>query len=100
MRYLILLLLITSCASRKVDVSKIETKISIDSTLIVKKDSISEINTNLPHIVEKSLANCVWAFHDMNPKFINHITNNANCKLLYLVGTLGVFQFLGSEKSV
>ena len=53
MRYLILLLLITSCASRKVDVSKSETKISVDSTLTVKKDSISEINKNV-YITENS----------------------------------------------
>lgn len=53
MRYLILLLLITSCASRKVDVSKTETKTSVDSNLIVKKDSISEINKNV-YITENS----------------------------------------------
>ncbi len=41
------LLLITSCASRKVAISKEETKISIDSTAIVKTDSISTINKNV-----------------------------------------------------
>ncbi len=41
------ILLLTSCASRKVDVSKTETKTSIDSTVISKIDSTSEINKNV-----------------------------------------------------
>jgi len=47
MKYLALLLLITSCASRKVDVSKIETKTNTDSTAITKIDSTSIINKNV-----------------------------------------------------
>lgn len=47
MRYLILLLLITSCASRKVAIVKEESKITIDSTAIVKIDSISTTNNNI-----------------------------------------------------
>lgn len=47
MRYLILLLLITSCASRKVDIVKTDVKTTIDSTAIVKTDSISTINNNI-----------------------------------------------------
>jgi hypothetical protein len=47
MRYLILLLLITSCASRKVAIVKEDTKITIDSTAIVKTDSISTIDNNI-----------------------------------------------------
>lgn len=47
MRYLVLLLLITSCASRKVDVSKTEIKTNTDSTAITKIDSISIINKNV-----------------------------------------------------
>lgn len=47
MRYLVLLLLITSCASRKVDVSKTEIKTNTDSTAITKTDSISIINKNV-----------------------------------------------------
>ena len=47
MRYLILLLLITSCASRKVDVSKTEIKTNTDSTAITKTDSTSIINKNV-----------------------------------------------------
>jgi hypothetical protein len=47
MRYLVLLLLITSCASRKVDVSKTEIKTNIDSTAIIKTDSTSIINKNV-----------------------------------------------------
>jgi len=47
MRYLILFLLITSCASRKVDVSKTDIKTNTDSTAITKTDSISIINKNV-----------------------------------------------------
>jgi hypothetical protein len=47
MKYLVLLLLITSCASRKVDVSKTETKTKTDSTAITKTDSTSIINKNV-----------------------------------------------------
>jgi len=47
MRYLILFLLITSCASRKVDVSKTDIKTNTDSTAITKTDSTSIINKNV-----------------------------------------------------
>jgi len=47
MKYLVLLLLITSCASRKVDVSKTDIKTNTDSTAITKIDSTSIINKNV-----------------------------------------------------
>lgn len=50
MRYLItgiLLLLITSCASRKVAIIKEDTKITIDSTSVVRIDSTSNVNNNV-----------------------------------------------------
>ena len=50
MRYLItgtLLLLITSCASRKVAILKEDTKITIDSTSVVRIDSTSNVNNNV-----------------------------------------------------
>ena len=47
MRYLIIFLLITSCASRKVAILKEETKTKIDSVAIVKTDSTSIINKNV-----------------------------------------------------
>lgn len=47
MRYLIILLLITSCASRKVDVVKQEIKTKTDSTSVVRIDSTSIINKNV-----------------------------------------------------
>jgi ATP-dependent Zn protease len=47
MKYLILLLLITSCASRKVAIAKEETKTSIDSNSVVRIDSTSQINKNV-----------------------------------------------------
>jgi len=50
MRYLItgiLLLLFTSCASRKVAIVKEHTKITIDSTSVVRIDSTSNVNNNV-----------------------------------------------------
>lgn len=47
MRYLILFLLITSCASRKVAIVKEETKTKTDSVAITKIDSTSIINKNV-----------------------------------------------------
>ena len=47
MRYLILFLLITSCASRKVAIVKEETKTKTDSVAITKTDSTSIINNNI-----------------------------------------------------
>jgi hypothetical protein len=49
MRYLVLLLLITSCASRKVDVSKTDIKTNTDSTAITKTDSTSITNNNIKY---------------------------------------------------
>lgn len=47
MRYLILFLLITSCASRKVAIVKEETKTKTDSVAITKTDRTSIINKNV-----------------------------------------------------
>lgn len=47
MRYLIIFLLITSCASRKVAIVKEETKTKTDSVAITKIDSTSIINKNV-----------------------------------------------------
>lgn len=47
MRYLIILLLITSCASRKVDISKQQIETKTDSTSVVRIDSTSTINNNI-----------------------------------------------------
>ena len=47
MRYLIVLLLITSCASRKVDISKQQIETKTDSTSVVRIDSTSTINNNI-----------------------------------------------------
>ena len=48
MRYLIILLLLfTSCASRKVNITKEEIKTTIDSTAIVKTDSTYNVNNNV-----------------------------------------------------
>ena len=48
MRYLIILLLLfTSCASRKVSIVKEDTKTKIDSTSVVQIDSTSNVNNNV-----------------------------------------------------
>jgi len=49
MKYLVLFLLITSCASRKVDVSKREIKTNTDSIAITKTDSTSITNNNIKY---------------------------------------------------
>jgi len=49
MRYLILFLLITSCASRKVAIVKEDTKITIDSTASIKTDSVSVTKNNIKY---------------------------------------------------
>jgi hypothetical protein len=49
MRYLILFLLITSCASRKVSIVKEDTKITIDSTATIKTDSVSVTKNNIKY---------------------------------------------------
>lgn len=49
MRYLILFLLITSCASRKVSILKEDTKITIDSTASIKTDSVSVTKNNIKY---------------------------------------------------
>jgi Methyltransferase domain len=55
-----------------------------------------EIETNLPHIIERSLDNCIWAFHDLNVELIQLVEKNSNSKFLSLTKSLGVFQFLGN----
>lgn len=45
--WIVLLLIITSCASRKVDVSIRESKTNTDSTSVVRIDSTSDINKNV-----------------------------------------------------
>ena len=47
MRYLIILFLITSCASRKVDISKQQIETKTDSTSVVRIDSTSTIKNNI-----------------------------------------------------
>ena len=47
MRYLIVLLLVTSCASRKVDISKQQIETKTDSTSVVRIDSTSTIKNNI-----------------------------------------------------
>ncbi len=70
---LISLLLITSCASRKVAIVKEDTKITIDSTAIVKTDSISTINKNIK-ISESSEEIEIRPISDTVPMIVNGVS--------------------------
>lgn len=54
-----------------------------------------EIDVNLPHIIERSNLNCIWAFHDLDNKLVKHVINSSNSEFLYKEKSLGVFKFLG-----
>lgn len=73
MRYLILLLLITSCASRKVAIVKEESKITIDSIAIVKTDSVSTTNNNIK-IAESLEEFEICPISDSIPMIVNGIS--------------------------
>lgn len=73
MRYLLLLLLITSCASRKVAIVKEESKITIDSTAIVKIDSVSTTNNNIK-IAESLEEFEICPISDSIPMIVNGIS--------------------------
>lgn len=52
-----------------------------------------EVKTNLPHIIKRSKKKCIWAFHDMNTKLIKLVEHMSDCKFIFLVQNLGVFEF-------
>jgi len=81
MKYLVLLLLITSCASRKVDVSKTEIKTNTDSTAITKTDSTSIINKNV-YFTENSTELEIKPLNDSLPIVIDG-TSYFNAVLKY-----------------
>ncbi|WP_296683200.1 hypothetical protein [Flavobacterium sp.] len=70
---IISLLLVTSCASRKVAIVKEDTKTTIDSTAIVKTDSISTIKNNIITIDSSSEIE-VCPISDTIPMIINGIS--------------------------
>jgi hypothetical protein len=52
-----------------------------------------EIKNNLPHIISHSNENdCIWAFHDTQPEYVDFILENSNCEFIELVNTLGIFR--------
>lgn len=73
MRYLFLLLLITSCASRKVVVEKEVAKITLDSTAITKIDSTSVTQNNVS-LIENSEELEIKPAVDSLPIVINGIS--------------------------
>lgn len=75
LRYSILFLfvLLSSCGTRKVAIVKEDTKITTDSTAIVKTDSISTIKNNIS-IVENSTEIEICPLFDTIPMIVNGIT--------------------------
>lgn len=71
--YIICGALLFSCASRKVDIVKNNTKTTIDSTSIVKTDSTSTINNNVV-IVNDSSELEICPVLDTVPMIVNGIT--------------------------
>ena len=57
----------------------------------------NEIQLNLPHIVTRSLKNCIWAFHDMSDSNINLILGISNSQFLKRADRLGIFLYLGEQ---
>ncbi len=78
---LVLVLILTSCASRKVAVVKEDTKITIDSVAVVKTDSVSTTNNNIK-IVENTDELEICPLSDTIPMVVNGITYK-NAKLTY-----------------
>jgi hypothetical protein len=76
-----LFLLLASCGTRKVAIVKEDTKITIDSTAIVKTDSVSTINNNIK-IVENTDELEICPLSDTIPMFVNGIMYK-NAKLTY-----------------
>lgn len=69
----LLLVLITSCASRKVDIVKNNTKTTIDSTSFVKTDSVSTIKNNIVMVNDSSELE-ICPISDTLPMIVNGIT--------------------------
>lgn len=76
-----LFVLLSSCGTRKVAIVKTDTKITIDSTAIVKIDSVSTTNNNIK-IVENTDELEVSPLSDTIPMVVNGITYK-NAKLTY-----------------
>lgn len=57
----------------------------------------NEISLNLPHIMRRSVKNCIWAFHDMSDANINIILEQSNSLFIERVDRLGIFLYLGEK---
>jgi len=54
----------------------------------------------LPHIINRSLDKCIWAFHDMKDNNINEVLKNSNSMLIERSDSLGVFLYQETEKII
>jgi hypothetical protein len=52
-----------------------------------------EIRVNLPHVIQASSDDCVWAFHDMSPANAAEVVKVSGARLIRVVDTLGVFRY-------
>lgn len=59
----------------------------------------NEIKINLPHIIERSAQNCIWAFHDMNQENVDDVLRMSDSLFIELVDLLGIFLYLGDSHS-
>ena len=73
--------LLSSCGTRKAAIAKTDTKITTDSTAIVKIDSVSTTNNNIK-IVENTDELEICPLSDTIPMVVNGITYK-NAKLTY-----------------
>lgn len=56
-----------------------------------------EIEVNLPHVIRASDDDCIWAFHDMNPSNVLHVSKQVDARLVRVIDTLGIFRFRRSR---
>lgn len=52
-----------------------------------------EIEINLPHVVNASADECVWAFHDMTAANVATVMNLVDARHVRTIDTLGIFRF-------
>ena len=54
---------------------------------------LREISIILPHVMNASSDDCIWAFHDMNPANVAAVVQQSPAWLIRVVDTLGIFRF-------
>ena len=57
-----------------------------------------EIKHNVPHIIERSAENCLWAFHDMNQENVKEVLHMTDSIFIEMIDSLGVFLYQGGSQ--